>query len=407
MSRSAVLVLALTLAACGGGAAGGRSTLPRAGDDLAGAKAGATPGTGTDDPRLGAGAETRTIDGTGDPEVTDLDMIRIQVIGTDAAGNAQLEAVAPAQLLADGQQQLAGGHLDAAIAAWRRLADEFPESTYAPIALWNIAAVHEKRGDVAAEIAALRELVAEYPQRREAVEAHLYIAALQSERDQFRDALATLTEVIARTDLTFADRIEALARKGYVEVELADLDAAEATLTEAVAVWRRAPRIDDNYFIAMAHYYRGEVAHRRFAAAPIRAGVKTAEVRADLEVREKLATTAYDRWKETLDFQYAYWSTAAGYQMSQIFVEFWTATVTAPYPTDLDARARPDYVAEVHARVRNHLEEALEGHRMNVELGTAFQVKTVWAEASKQRAAEIMTMLARDASGTYVTPPTP
>ena len=91
--------------------------------------------------------------------------------------------------------------------------------------------------------------------------------------------------------------------------------------------------------------------------------------------------------------------------MSQIFVEFWQATVTAPYPTDLDTKARPDYVKEVHDRVRDHLEKALEGHRMNVELGEAFQVKTVWAEASKQRAAEIMTLLAQEAAGHYVTPP--
>jgi len=90
--------------------------------------------------------------------------------------------------------------------------------------------------------------------------------------------------------------------------------------------------------------------------------------------------------------------------MSQIFVEFWQATVKAPYPTDLDVRARPGYVAEVHARVRDHLEQALEGHRMNVELGAAFQVQTIWADASKTRAAEIMTLLARDAAGTYVTP---
>lgn len=392
-------LLVVALVACGGGAP--RSTLPsvpvRPGSDLAHAQAGAIPGAGSDDPRLGAAAP-------GEPKVHDLDQVRIRVVGRDAAGNPELEAVAPAQLFEDGQKQLADGHLDVAIATWRRLVDEFRDSGYAPLALWNIAAVEEKRGSLDREIAALRELVDGYPQRREAVEALLYIAALEAEHDQFAPAKATLEAALARTDLTYADRIEALAREGYVVLELGDLDAADAALEAALAVWKKAPHLDDNYFIAMAHYYRGEVAHRRFAAVPVRRGVPTAEVHADLERREKLAVTAYDRWKETLDFQYAYWSTAAGYQMSQIFVEFWRATVKAPYPTDLDAGARKDYVAEVHARVRNHLEEALEGHRMNVELGTAFQVKTEWAEASKVRAAEIMALLAQDAAGTYVTP---
>jgi tetratricopeptide (TPR) repeat protein len=415
-------ILALVLAACGG--PGATSTLPtvdtKPGDDLARAQVTATPCDGdagasgsatersgvcaralgdgsADDPRLGkAGNEAGP--------TYDLDTIRIGVIGTDAAGDPELEAVAPVQLLQEGTKLSEDGHLDHAIAKWRQLVTEFPDSKYAPIALWDIAAVQEKQGDTDKELATLRELVDTYPQRRESIDAHLYMVALESERDRFAAASKVVDEVIARTDLTYADRIEALARKGYVAIELADFPAAEVALDDAVAVWKKAPRISDPYFIAMAHYYRGELAHRKFAEAPIRKTGTTAELRADLEVREQLAATAYDRWRETLDFQHAYWSTASGYQMSQIFVEFWQATVTAPYPTDLDTRARKDYVAEVHTRVRDHLEKALEGHRMNVELGAAFGVKTVWAEASKQRAAEIMTLLARDAAGQYVTP---
>jgi tetratricopeptide (TPR) repeat protein len=399
--RGVALTLTLALfVACGGGAH--KPTLPNVtpapGDDLARAQAGATPGAdGVDDPRLGTGGET-------DPRVHDLDTIRIGVIGRDAAGEPELAAVAAATLLQEGTAQQEAGQLEPAITTWRRLVTDFPESKYAPIALWDIAAVQEKQGDPDAEITTLRELVKSYPLRREAVEAQLYIAALQSERDQWAAARDTLEEALARNDLTFADRIEALARKGYVVLELDDVAAADAALTEAIAIWRKAPRIPDTYFIAMAHYYRGEVAHHKFVASPIRKVGTTAELHADLEAREKLAAEAYDRWKEALDFQHAYWSTASGYQMSQIFVEFWRATVTAPYPTDLDVGARTGYVAEVHARVRDHLEKALEGHRMNVELGAAFQVKTVWAEASKERAAEIMTLLAQDAGGRYVTP---
>jgi len=402
MTRTLALCAAVVAAACGG--PGTKSTLPRVdtkpGDDLARAQVGATPGDGgATDPRLGA---------TGDPTTPtyDLDTIRIGVIGTDAAGDPELEATTPVQWLQEGTKLSEDGHLDAAIAKWRQLVTEFAESKYAAIALWDIAAVQEKQGATDAELVTLRELVDHYPQRRESIDAHLYIAALQSEHDKYTDAAKTLDEVIARTDLTYADRIEALARKGYVEIELADFATAQTALDDAVTVWKKAPKIQDSYFIAMAHYYRGELAHREFAASPIRKSGTTAELRADLEAREKLAVTAYDRWREALDFQYAYWSTAAGYQMSQIFVEFWQATVTAPYPTDLDTKARADYVKEVHDRVRDHLEKALEGHRMNVELGEAFQVKTVWAEASKTRAAEIMTLLAQEAAGHYVTPVT-
>ena len=125
----------------------------------------------------------------------------------------------------------------------------------------------------------------------------------------------------------------------------------------------------------MAHYYRGELAHRKFLEAPVR--LPDDRVVADLEAKRVLAVQAYDRWKESLGFKHAYWATASGYQMSQIFVELWEAHVKAPYPKRIDAATRPKYVAEVHDRVREHLEKALEGHRMNVELAKAYGVETV------------------------------
>jgi hypothetical protein len=231
------------------------------------------------------------------------------------------------------------------------------------------------------------------------------MAALQADHAQWADALATLDAVLARTNLTYADRLEAYAREGYVELERHRYDAADAALAAALAEWRKAPRIEDPFYIAMAHYYRGEVMHRRFAEAPVRTGDD--EMVADLAAKRALAVQAYDRWKDSLGFHHAYWATAAGYQMSQIFVELWEAHVKAPYPQRIAVAARASYVAQVHDRVREHLEKALEGHLMNVELAKAFGVSTSWSKGSEQRAVQVMEMLAREAKGAYVTPESP
>ena len=73
---------------------------------------------------------------------------------------------------------------------------------------------------------------------------------------------------------------------------------------------------------------------------------------------------------------------------------------------DENDRLRDDIIRlrDDRDRVREHLSKALEGHRMNVELAKAFGVDTTWSKGSEQRAVEIMTMLARDAAGQYVTP---
>jgi hypothetical protein len=197
--------------------------------------------------------------------------------------------------------------------------------------------------------------------------------------------------------------VEAFARKGYVAVEQHQYDQADMALSEAIAAWRKAPRIDDPYYIAMAYYYRGDLMHRKFAEAPVRSGDD--EMVADLEAKRSLAAAASDRWRESLGFKQAYWATASGYQMSQIFVELWEAHVKAPYPGRIELATRPTYVADVHTRVRPDLEKALEGHRMNVELAKAYGVDTQWSKGSEQQAVTIMELLAKDTAGSYVTPP--
>lgn len=388
-----VLIFAACLAACGG--ASKRTTLRSAGatpaQDLAGAKS-VAPHREAHDAKL----EAR------DPRVVDLDIIRITAHTNGPGGDPELTSVASADLFKQANEAAKAGRQREAIATYRQLVTEFPDSQFAPVSLFNIAAVYDAQADLTATVTTLDELVAKYPNARESIDGHLYIAALQANHQQWVEAAATLDAVLARANLTFADRIEAFARKGYVALEQHQYDKAEAALSDALAGWRAAPRIDDPYYIAMAHYYRGELMHRKFLEAPVRPGDD--EMVADLDAKRALAGKAYDRWRESLGFKQAYWATASGYQMSQIFLELWEAHVKAPYPKRIELATRPAYVADVHTRVREDLEKALEGHRMNVELAKAYGVDTPWSKGSEQQAVTIMGLLAKDTAGTYVTP---
>jgi tetratricopeptide (TPR) repeat protein len=337
-----------------------------------------------------------------DPRVVDLDIIRITAHETSPAGDRVVDTVATADLFKQANDAAKAGATERAIGIYHQLVADFPESQYAPVSLFNIAAVYDGRRDLAATIAVLRELMAKYPKSRESIDGHLFIAALQADHDQFAEAVSTLDEALARTGLTYADRIEATARKGYCLLELRRFDDAQQALAAAIEAWHQVPHLDDPYYIAMAFYYRGELAHRRFQEAPVR--LPDDQMIADLEAKRVLAVQAYDLWKEALGFRQAYWATASGYQMSQIFVELWEATVRAPWPRRIEQRTRELYVADVHARVREHLEKALEGHRMNVELAKAFGVETSWSRGSELRATQLISVLAAEQAGHFVTP---
>lgn len=390
MSR--VLLVLLVAAACGGSTKSG--TLPKAppiapADDLAAAK--------NDAPKADPGDSSLTAK---DPRVVDLDIIKIRANGPP--GSDTMTSVASADLFRMANEAAKDGRTESAIQQYRQLMHEFPDSLYAPVALFNIAAIYDGRADMPQTIATLRELVQTYPQSRESIEGHLFIVALQADKQQWGDALATIDAVLARQNLTYADRIEAYARKGYVLLEQKKFDAADAALAAALAEWRKAPRIEDPYYIAMAHYYRGEVLHQRFLELRLRPGDD--EMVADLEQKRILAVQAYDRWRESLAFRHAYWATASGYQMSQIFVELWEAHVTAPFPRRVAPSARQAYVLEVHERVKEHLAKALEGHRMNVELAKAYGVDTAWSRGSETRAVQILELIAKESAGNYTQP---
>ena len=391
MSRAAALIALVLVGACGGSAK--RSTTPSPpitpADDI-GVARGDAPRADPSDSGLTAK----------DPRVVDLDIIKIRASGPP--GSDSMTTVASADLFRSANEAAKAGRTQEAITLYRQLLHEFAESLYAPISLFNIAAIFDGRGDLPETIATLKELVATYPQARESIEGHLFIVALQSDKKLWADALATLDAILARPNLTFADRIEAYARKGYIQVEQKQYDAADVSLAAAIGEWRKAPRIDDPYYIAMAHYYRGELLHVKFTELRLRTGDD--EMVADLEAKRALAVQAYDRWRESLAFKHAYWATASGYQMSQIFVELWEAHVKAPYPKRIAADARKTYVSEVHERVKEHLAKALEGHRMNVELAKAYGVDTVWSKGSETRAVQILELIAREANGNYVVP---
>ena len=399
------LALLILLTACGGAPghphqATSPSAIVTPARDLANAKTAASR-----EPALDANDGRDAKLPARDPRVVDLDIIRITAHGGGPGGEPELTSVASADLFKQANQAAKDGRQREAIGRYRQLVAEFPDSQYAPTSLFNIAAVLDAQGDLTATIATLEELVGVYPQSRESIDGQLFIAALHADHHHWAEATATLDAALARPNLTFADRVEAFARLGYVELEQRDFDKAEASLAAALAEWRKAPRIDDPYYIAMAHYYRGELLHQRFLVAPLRNGDD--EMVIDLDAKRALAVQAYDRWKASLAFKQAYWATAAGYQMSQIFEELWEAHVRAPYPRAMNAETRTLYVSDVHHKVRVDLEKALEGHRMNVELARAYGVDTTWSQGSARQAAVVQGLLTEDAAGRYVLPGSP
>jgi tetratricopeptide (TPR) repeat protein len=340
---------------------------------------------------------------TGGERVYDLEALRIEVVGKSADGEPELVAYDAQALLDAGNDALARGRADEAAMRYEELVRKFPESRLVAAARYNLGLAHEARGEHERALEVYRRLAADEALERDAVDAHVRMVAVLAELGRWSEARQALAALLARDDLTHADRIEGLARLGYVALEQEDFAAAEAHLRDALQTFEKlTTRLETLYFVAMARYYLAQIPHRQFRARPMR--LPDPQLERDLAAKAGLVTLAYDRYVEVLSVHDGYWGTAAGYQMSQIYKELWDDVTSAPIPTQLSPDAAGYYVKEVHARVRPMLEKAMEGHLRNLELARTYGADTEWSAASRVRAEEIAQLLAREASGELVTP---
>src|SRR5215467_837514 len=109
-----------------------------------------------------------------DPRVVDLDVIRIRAT-PKGVGDVDLEATSTTELFNTATAAAKAGRTEEAVNRFKQLVDDFPDSGFAPVAMFDIAAIYDGRGDWEQTVDALRALVAKYPQSRESIDGHLYI----------------------------------------------------------------------------------------------------------------------------------------------------------------------------------------------------------------------------------------
>ncbi len=339
--------------------------------------------------------------------IYELEPIKIQVVGQTRDGAPKLSAFDARELLDDGNEALFNNRSKVALAKYRQLVREFPTSQFVPAAMFNAGLAHEQRRDFDTAIANYRKLAGEYPKSRDAIDAQIRIGALLAELRRFGPATREFERLLERTDMAANDRVESMVRLGYTLVEQKRYARGEQLLREALGYAsssRATLPVDTDYYIAMAHYYLGQIPHRQSLVLPLRVAAGDAQLKKDINRKAELLLLAYERYFRAVKVRHAYWATAAGFQMSQMYREFWDAIVSAPIPPDLNAEKAGYYTEAVHERGLVFLKKALHGHTQNVKMAKAFRTATEWSEASVTQAKEIAALIAKEASGERARP---
>ncbi len=337
----------------------------------------------------------------GTEPVVHLDMDPIKIEATTTANGLHIDAYDAPELFELAGKTLSDGRFDDAAKEYGKLLKSFPESPYARPALYNLGLTRIGKKDWASAVDSFKELVEKYPNHPDAKDALFQLGACYAEQNNWPASAEVFARLLDRTDLSSDDRIEAIARRGFAQFNLNDLDTAEKTFLAAMAYKQKIEndeRLSTDFYLAFSQYHLGQIYHLRFRKAALR--LPEAQLDKDLEEKAHLLLTAQRAYIDTIKFGNPAWASAAGFQVGSLYEELFDAFMSVPVPPELDAEARTVYLEELHKRIRILLEKSLRWQRENLLMIERIGVTTEWAEKSKLAYAKLLRLLDPKLPGT-------
>jgi TolA-binding protein len=348
------------------------------------AGAGAGLGCGTTQPRPPILAPTEA----------HIEMDPVVIEAKPAAGGVQIESFDAQELFEQAGAALSQNRFDDAIQAYARLVKQFPGSTYARPSIYNRGLAFQGKKDWASAVDSFRELADKYADHADAKDALFKLGESYAELENWPASGEVFARLLDRKDLSSDDRIEAIARRGFAQFKLGDLDTAEKTFHAALMFRQQVEkdeRLATDFFLAFAQYHLAEISHERFRRTPIR--LPEAQMDHDLEEKAALLLKAQRSYIETIKYGNPRWASAAGFQVGSLYEELYDAFMTAPIPSGLDEEGRGIYREELHKKIRVLLEKSVRWYRENLLMVERLGVDTDWAQKTKVAYAKLMRML--------------
>lgn len=332
------------------------------------------------------------------PAVTHFEMEPIKISAVSGPEGVHIESFDAADLFDQGSKALSEKRHADAIAAYERLLREFPDTRHTRAALYNCGLAYQGQKDWANAIARFKSLAETHAESSDAKDALFQMGATYAEMGNWPSSIEVLVRVLERKDLSADDRLEALGRRGYAQLQLSDLDAAERTFRSALGFFKQIEteeRLETDFYLALAHYHLGQISHSRFRAIKLR--LPDVQMSADLDEKARLLLTAQRQYIDTIKLGNPEWASASGFQIASLYEELYDAFAHAPVPPDLtrpDAKEKRElYFEELRKKIRVLLEKSVRTHEANLLMMERLGVRNEWRDKSKLAYAKMQRLL--------------
>jgi tetratricopeptide (TPR) repeat protein len=320
--------------------------------------------------------------------------------GPPQTGFVAASTVDPAELLAQAEAALAAGDAARAVASFgRALTSPTLPAAQAALAWVGLAQAHEQLRDCMAAIRAYETYLARFPAGEHAVVARARRGACEAELEQWEESAATFHAIAELPEQVPSVQVEALAREGYALFMLDRMDAADARLAAADAIYERAveqgsERFSNHYFVGMARFYRAAILHHRFRDVEIRLPEKVME--AAFATKLERLVQAQEAYNHTIAAKHMFWVSAAGYQLGHLFSELYDALMYAPVPEWLDARQREIYFEELKKQLRPVVTKAVWVFEKNLETARRLGYESEFIDQTEEKLGHLQAVMLSD-----------
>lgn len=338
-----------------------------------------------------------------------MEMDEIHISAGRGERGYQFEAYDAAELFSRATDLLNQQKCREAVALYDKVVQDFSTSRYASAAAYNAGLCLQALGDFGPSAERYARVRDSYPESEDRRDASFQLAEVSVQLARWDSVVQLADELLALPDLTPAERLEAMARRGQGLLGQKRLEEAESYARGALAYFRAQPASDpirDEFFAAACSYVVAESFRERAQAMRFPAdaeGQKQVLLR-----RAELVLQAQNEYLTTIGFKNLdnyHWAAASGYRIGSMYDELWRSVTQAPVPANLPTSAAGVYHAELAKLIKPLLRNAIrywEATQLSIERAG---IKTAWAEKIDADLARLRAQLMDD--GVPAVDPTP
>lgn len=210
-------------------------------------------------------------------------------------------------------------------------------------------------------------------------------------------------------DPGLARLMELHARRGLALFQQDKFDEAQKEFNAGIGLYASLDsevreRLADPYFLAMAHFYLGAIAHRRFTAITL--NLPESRMAKELEEKVQLIETLQSHYHDAIRVRHVFWVSAAGYQLGSAFEQFYDEMMQSPVPPRLSPAQRAVFYTELKKKIRPILLRAVDVYEKNLAAAKRLGYSTPFVQDTEARLAQLQHYLVSEmSSGPFAPPP--